>query len=191
MFCTETCMQFSFLCPVLFFQFSEPPGNKKTPTVPQSLCRWHTRLLDCSAIQDPVENCLSFEHLVDALQATSWLLPHLSHPSPPSSSLFSAAVATLTGSCPNGRFSVLSPCCFAWSHAPAGLTLERVPSPFGFLSLPTMQGGKYLVLCSRGCGGIRGRNQSLLVTRDCPICQKQPAQLGFPFWAGWDDSESR
>lgn len=150
----------------------------------------HTCLQDCSAFQDPVKNCLFFEHLVDALQPTSWLLPHLSHPNPPSSGLFSAAVATLKGSCPNGRFSVLSPRCFAWSYAPAGLPRERVLSPFGFLSLPTMQGGRYLVLCSAGCGGIKGRNQTLLVTRDHLICQNQPAQLGFPFQAGCDDSEN-
>lgn len=78
----------------------------------------------------------------------------------------------------------------AWSYAPARLLLEKVPSPFGFLSLPTMEGGKYLVLCSTGCGGMKERKQSLLVTRDHLICQKQPAQPGFPFQAVCDDSEN-
>lgn len=105
--------------------------------------------------------------------------------------LASAAVATLKGSCPNSRLAVLSPRCFAWSYVPAGLQLEKAPSPFGFFYLPTMKGGKYLVLCSTGCGRIKGRNQSLLVTRDRLICQNQPAQLGFPFQAGCDDSENR
>lgn len=136
-------------------------------------------------------NRLFFEHLMDTLQPTLWLFPHLSHPNPASVGLFSTAVATLKASCPKGRFSLLSPRCFAWSYTPAGLLLERVPSPFGFLALPTMEGGKYLVLCSTGCGGIKGRNQSLLVTREHLICQKQPAQLGFPFQAACDDSEYR
>lgn len=111
-------------------------------------------------------------------------------PTPTHLHLASAAVASLKGSCPNSRFSALFPHLFAWSYAPAGLPLERVPSPFGFLSLPTTEGGKYLVLWSTGCGGIKERNQSLLVTRDHLICQKQPAQPGFPFQAGCDDSEN-
>lgn len=188
-FCTETSMCFSLFFPLLFFYFSQPPGNKKIPSSPEPLLLTHTCLLDCSAFQDPVENCLFFEHLVDELQHTSWLLCHLFHPNLPSSGLFAAAT-TLKGSCPNGRFSVLFLCCFAWSYAAAGLLLERVPSSFGFLSLPTMEGGKYLVLCSTGCSGIKGRNQSLLVARDHLVCQKQPTQPGFPFQAGCDDSEN-
>lgn len=68
---------------------------------------------------------------------------------------------------------------------------EKSSHPFGFLALPTMEHGKYLVLCSTGCGGIKGRNQSLLVIREHLICQKQQAQLGFPFQIRCDDSENR
>lgn len=114
------------------------------------------------------------------------------HINPPLVGLFSAAVATLKASHPKGRFSVLSLRCFAWSYASAALLLmKRVPSPFGFLALPTMEHGKYLVLCSTGRGGIKGRNQSLLVIGEHLICQKQPAQLGFPFQIRCDDSENR
>lgn len=135
-----------------FFFVSESPGNRKIPRVLQSLCCWHTRLLDCSAFQDPIENCLFSEHLVDALQSTSWLLTPLSHSKLPLSGLFFAAVTTLKGSCPNDRFSVLSPHCFAWSSVPAGLPLKRVPSPLGSLSLPTTEAGKYLYYVQQSVG---------------------------------------
>lgn len=134
---------------------TESPGNKKIPRVLQSLCCWHTCLLDCSAFQDPAENCLFSEHLVDTLQPTSRLLTHLSHPKLPLSGLSFVAVTTWKGSCPNGRFSAPSPHCFAWSSVPAGLPLERAPRPFGSLSLPTAEAGKYLVLCSAECGEWR------------------------------------
>lgn len=72
----------------IFFLFLRTSRKQENPqSSPEPLPVTHACLLDCSAFQDPIENCLFFEHLVDALQPTSWLLPHLSHPNPPSSGL--------------------------------------------------------------------------------------------------------
>lgn len=163
------------------------PGIRKSP---EFLIAWCTRLLDCSAFHVPIISHLFSKYSMDTLQPTSWLLapsqqPTFSWPLVCCCCHFAIREASFQIFCPFSTMLCLElmlqqHCCW-----------KEFPVPFGFLALPTMEHGKYLVLCSTGCGGIKGRNQSLLVRREHLICQKQPAQLGFPFQIRCDDSENR